>query len=77
MTILTTEYFTQIGFDTSTEPYKHANGDVVYKNYLRDKSGRSVGYILQTKATFAIDTVESLQVAHNQAFITNLQGNQK
>lgn len=75
MTVLTTQYFTEIGFDTSVEPYKHPNGDAVYKNYVRDRSGNFDGYILQTKAIFVIDTVESLREARDQAFLTNLQRN--
>lgn len=49
---LTDEWFKRNGFDTSKEPFVNLSGSkTVYKNYIRDGSGRYDGYIIQHVCT--------------------------
>lgn len=47
--VLTDDFFKKIGFNTNSEPFTKDSIDgliKVYKNYIRDGSGRYDGYIV-------------------------------
>lgn len=50
-TALTDDFFWRAGFDTTEEPFVSISDPVrvVYKNYIRDWSGRYDGYIIETR----------------------------
>lgn len=54
--LLTDEWFASRGFDTSKLPF--IRGDVlVYKNHIRDGSGRYKGYIVDHRVLSPVETV--------------------
>lgn len=63
---LTDSTFADLGFDISKEPFErkinsHSGSvEVVYKNYIRDGSGRHDGYIFVRPISKVVHTIEDL-----------------
>lgn len=59
--ILTDKWFNKHGFDTTKEPFISPSGaKKIYKNYIRDASGRYDGYLVEHVVVTRIDNVEDL-----------------
>ena len=56
---LNDQWFKDKGFNVDSEPYKLGRV-TVYKNYIRDGSGRYEGYLAEKPVTARVDTVDDL-----------------